>query len=259
MALALHHVLEGPPAAPTVVLSPGLGTDLGMWEPEATMLAERFRVLRYDLRGHGGSPVPEGPYTIAELGGDILALMDQLGLERASLCGVSLGGMASMWVAAQAPARVERLVVCCSAARPKHPRSYAERAATVRDRGIDAVADTVLARWFTRELPRTQPELVSAMKQTLLATSPEGYAGCCEALAGTDLRADLGAIAAPTLVISGSEDRAMPPECGRGLSRGISRARLVVIPAAAHLASVERPDSVGELMTQHLSEEEPLP
>jgi 3-oxoadipate enol-lactonase len=243
MPARLNHRLEGPPDAPPLVLTGSLGTDLSMWDPQVGPLSERFRLLRYDLRGHGRSEVPPGPYSIADLGGDLLALMDELGIERAPLCGLSIGGMISMWVAARAPERVERLVVFCTSA--YLGSAYAERAAAVRERGIEPIADAVIERWFT---PGFDPDTVARFRRMLVAIPTEGYAGCCEAIAGMDLRGDLGSIRAPTQVIAGADDPATPPHHGQAIAEGIAEAELTVIPAAAHLATVEQPARATELI-----------
>ncbi len=241
-----------------MILAPSLGTRLSMWEPQARELEQRFRVVRYDLRGHGSSPVPDGPYSIAELGTDLLALLDRLELSRASLCGISIGGMSCMWVAAHAPDRVERLAICCSSALIDPDGKYRERARTVRERGMEPVAEPVLARWFTPGFAGSRPDVVEQMRRTLLEIPPEGYAGCCEALAEMDLRPELPAIEAPTLVLSGREDEATPPDHGRRIAEGIANARFELVDAAAHLANVEQPSAVSELIGRHLnpSEEE---
>jgi 3-oxoadipate enol-lactonase len=223
-----------------------------MWDPQLVRLRRSLQVLRYDMRGHGASPAPDGPYSIADLGGDLLALLDRLEIARASLCGVSIGGMTSIWIAAHAPDRVERLVVCCSSAYLDPEGNYRERARAVREHGIEPIADTALGRWFTPGYRDAHPDVVQRMRDVLVAIAPEGYAGCCEAIAGMDLRADLGAVRAPTLVISGAEDPATPPEHGRLIADGIAGSRFEVVPDAAHLANIQQPDVVGELIVRHL-------
>jgi 3-oxoadipate enol-lactonase len=213
-AVALNHALEGPEEAPVLVLSNSLGTTLGMWDDQAPALRERFRLLRYDGRGHGGSPAPPGPYTIGDLGSDVLSLLDGLGIEHASFCGLSIGGMVGMWLASEAPERFERLVLCCTAARLLAPEAWQTRAQTVR---------------------------------------AEGYAGCCEAIRDMDLRGRLGSISAPTLVIAGAEDPATPPEHGELIRDSIPDASLELIPNAAHLANVEQPEAVTEAILDHLA------
>jgi 3-oxoadipate enol-lactonase len=259
MPCEVHYELTGPDGAPVVVLTGSLGSDLSMWDPQMPTLSRRFRVLRYDLRGHGASPVPAGPYSIADLGADLLALLDRLEIERASLVGVSIGGMTSLWTASHAPARVQRMVVCCSSAYLDPEGSYRARAASVRELGIEPIADAVLARWFTPGYTDAHPELDRRMRTTLVGTPREGYAGCCEAIAAMDLRADLAAITAPTLVIAGADDPATPPEHGQLIADGIPSGRLTVVPAAAHLANIEQAERVNELIVGHLqsTEEEP--
>jgi 3-oxoadipate enol-lactonase len=253
-AREVHYSRSGPPDGASLVLAPSLGTELSMWETLASSLADRFQVIRYDLRGHGGSPVPAGPYSIAELGADLVALLDRLGLERASLCGISIGGMSAMWVAAHAAGRVDRLVVCCSSAQldPEAQSRYAERAAIVREYGVEAIADAVVARWFTPAFTGAHSDVVQRMRTELIATPREGYAGCCEALAAMDLRAALPSIRAPTLVIAGREDPALPPRHSDGIAKAIPGARLEVVPEAAHLANIEQPTMVDELIAGHL-------
>jgi len=250
--IALGHRLDGAPEAPVVVLSGSLGTDLTMWDPQVEPLSKRFRVLRYDLRGHGASAAPPGPYSIADLGQDLLALMDQLEIERASLCGVSIGGMLSMWVAADAPERVERLVVCCSSAFLDPEGTYRERAALVRAQGIEPIADAVIQRWFTPAFAAANAPLVERMRAVLCATPPEGYAGCCEALAAMDLRPELAKISAPTLVISGEDDPATPPAHGRAIAGGVRGAEFIAVANAAHIASIERAELVTALILRFL-------
>lgn len=249
----LHHAFEGDPSAGVVVLSNSLGTALRMWQPQAEALVRSHRLLRYDLRGHGRSPVPPPPYTLADLGADLLELLDRHGIARASLCGVSLGGMVSMWVAAHAPERVDRLALVSTSALLGPPEAWAARAAAVLEGGMEAVTDTVLARWFTPEFAASSPEVVDGVRGQLLATPPEGYAACCGVVGSMDLRADLGAIRAPTLVIAAAQDPSTPPEHGRAVAAGIPGARLVELPRGAHLVNLETPDAVTGLLLEHLS------
>jgi len=244
----LHYEFRGKRGSPALAFTGSLGTDLTMWEEQALALGPHFCTLRYDIRGHGQSPVPPGPYAIEDLGSDLLALLDRREIERASLCGLSIGGMVSMWVAARAPERVERLVVCCTSAQLGPPESWLERAATVRAGGVEAVADAVLARWFTPGYARAHPEVVERMRATLIATPREGYASCCEAIAAMDLTPDLPGIRAPALVVSAAEDPAVPPEHGRRIAELIPGARFEVIPDAAHIANIEQADRITGLI-----------
>jgi 3-oxoadipate enol-lactonase len=252
LSVALHHQVEGPEGAPVLVLLNSLGTDLRMWDAQAAALRGELRIIRCDTRGHGASPMAVPPWSLADLAEDVLALLDSLGIERASFAGVSLGGATAGWVAAHAPERVDRLLACFTSACFGPPQSWLERAATVRADGVEAVADGVLGRWFTDAV---DPDLRARMREMLVATPPAGYAAATEVVAGLDLRDDLVAIAAPTLVVSGSEDTATPPAVGRILAAGIAGAEFVELEGAAHLGNVERPDAVTDLIRAHLGKE----
>ena len=247
--MRVHHRLDGPEDAPVLVLSSSLGTSLEMWEGQLPALGERFRILRYDQRGHGASPAPPGPYTIAELAGDALELLDRLGLERVSFCGVSLGGMVGLRLAVDAPARIERLALCCTSAHMPPPETWTERAAVVRAKGTSAVVEASLERWFT---PAAPGEVVERARRGLLATSPEGYAGCCEAIAGHDLRDRLHLVRAPTLVIAAEDDPSAPPDHGALIAEAVDGARLLVLNEGRHLVNVERPEAVTPALLEHL-------
>ena len=244
--------MDGPAGAPVLVLGNSLGTTVAMWEPQLPALTGRFRVVRYDHRGHGGSPVPDGPYSLAELGGDVLALLDTLGLARVHLGGLSLGGMVAMWVAAHAPERVDRLALLCTSARLGPPEMWARRAETVVSQGVVAIADVIVGRWFTPAFAASSPDVVVWARKLLTGTPAGGYAACCAAVQTMDLVPALGSITAPTLVIAGAEDPATPPEHARAIAAGISGARLEIVPAAAHLANVEQPGAVTRLLLDFL-------
>jgi 3-oxoadipate enol-lactonase len=255
-AVEVLAVEEGRVDAPALVLSNSLGTTLDMWDPQLPWLTERFRVIRYDHRGHGGSPVPHGPYSIEELGGDLLALLDRLGIERAHVCGASMGGQVAMWTAAHAPDRVDRLVLVCTSPAFGPPDLWAERARIVRADGTGAVAATVVARWFTPDFAAAHPEVVERFRAMIASTPAEGYASCCGAVGAADLSPELGAIRARTLVIAGAQDPAVPRELTQELVDGIAGSRLEVLDPAAHLSSVERSDRVTELILGHLTNPE---
>jgi 3-oxoadipate enol-lactonase len=250
----LHHVIDGPEEAPALVLGPSLGTSTEVWERNVAGLADRFRVIRYDHRGQGESPVPPGPYEIADLGRDVVALLDRLGIERASVGGVSLGGMVSLWLGANAPDRVQSvLAMCTSAYIPDAP--WAERAAAVREaRSVEPIADSVVQNWLTPAYAREHPEDRDWLRGLLAASPPEGYARCCEAIERMDLRDDLAEIEAPTLVLSATDDPSTPPEHQQLIAGLVSNARLEVLADAAHLANVEHPDAVNALIIEHLEE-----
>jgi 3-oxoadipate enol-lactonase len=252
-AVDLHHELDGPDGAPALLMGGSLGTTSAMWEPQLSELGARTRVVRFDVRGHGGSPVPPGPYSIDELGADVLALMDRLGLRRASYCGLSLGGMIGQWLAVNAPERLDRLILICTAPYLPPAAAWLERAAKVREAGgPEAVVDAVLARWFTVAYGQRHPEILAHYRAMMVAIAPEGYAGCCEAIAALDLRGGLPTISAPTLVIAGQQDPAAPPMHARLIAAAVPGARLEVLDPGAHLASVERAAEVSRLIAGHL-------
>lgn len=252
MTVALNHRVEGPAEAPVLVLLNSLGTDMRMWDPQAAELREEYRLVRLDTRGHGGSPAPDAPWTLADLGGDVLALLDSLGIAKASFAGVSLGGSTAVWIAAHAQERVEHLFACFTSAWFGPPDPWLQRAAIVRTDGVEAVADAVLDRWFTYAI---NPALRARMREMIVATSPAGYAAATEVVAHLDLRDDLGRITAPTLVISGNEDPACPPDVGRALAAGIRGAEFAGLEGAAHLGNVQRPEPVTDLIRAHLPKE----
>jgi len=249
----LNYELDGPEGAPVVILSGSLGTDLGMWEPQLEALGGAFRLLRYDMRGHGGSDVPEAPYSIELLGRDVVALMDALGIARAAFCGLSIGGMIGQWLGANAGDRIERLVLCNTAAHLPPPENWDGRIATVRGQGMAAVADGVIARWFTQGFAEANPELVARVKAMLLNTPVEGYAGCCAAVRDMDLREALSEIAAPSLVVAGSGDEATPPKMGRLIADKIDRAGMIELPAA-HLTNIEAAERFNREVAAFLAE-----
>jgi 3-oxoadipate enol-lactonase len=253
-AVALHHEVAGPEDGHVVLMGGSLGTTLAIWDEQVAPLAERFRVVRFDHRGHGGSPVAPGPYTIADMGGDVRALLDSLAVERASFAGLSIGGMVGIWLAANAPERVERLALVCTAAHLPPPEGWAQRAADVEQAGtVEVVLEGVLARWLTPAYAAAHPEAVEKLSGMLAATSPEAYAACCRALEKMDLRDDLQRIAAPTLVVAGAQDPSTPPEHGEAIAAAIPGARFELLDPSAHIAAIERADDVTRLLIEHFA------
>jgi 3-oxoadipate enol-lactonase len=225
-----------------------------MWDEQVAPLAERFRIVRFDHRGHGGSPVAAGPCTIGDMGGDVLALLDAIGVERASYAGLSIGGMVGIWLGANAPERIERLVLICTSAHMQPASAWRERAEVVLTAGsTEPIADAVVARWLTPGFAARHPEVQAHLRTMLVASDPAGYAACCGAIERMDLRAELPRIGAPTLVISGSDDLATPVEHQRLIAGAIPGARHEIVSPAAHIAAVEQPDAVNRLIGEHLS------
>lgn len=248
----LHYVLSGPTDAPVVVLSNSLGTTLDMWAPQVDALSDAFRVLRYDTRGHGASEVPDPPYTIDELGGDVLALLDSLGIERAHYIGLSLGGLTGQWLAVHAPSRIDKLVLSNTAARLGTTEGWRARAALARSKGLDAIASGSPARWVTPEFAAAQPAAVEALIARLRTLSPKGYAACCEALANTDLRDCIDRIGCPTLVIAGEYDPVTTVSDAQFIVEHIRDAQHVMLPAS-HLSNVESAQAFNQAVLRFLS------
>lgn len=248
---AIHYRFDGPPGAAVIVLANSLGTTLSLWDSQVPRLSGFLRVLRYDQRGHGRSSAPSGPYSIADLGQDLIALLDALGVEEAALCGISLGGMTAMWVAAHHPARVTSLVAACTAAQLGPAEGWRERAATVRANGMGVLGDPLLERWFPASVRTARPELMESVSAMLEDCKPEGYAACCEAIATMDLRADLESVRAPALVIAGAEDPVTTPVMELDLA-GALDAGLVVLAGAGHLANLAAPDAFTDAVEAHV-------
>jgi 3-oxoadipate enol-lactonase/4-carboxymuconolactone decarboxylase len=223
-----------------------------MWAPQVARLAQHRRVVCYEYRGHGGAVTPVGPYSIADLGLDLIELLDHLAIERASLCGLSLGGMVAMWAAARHPERVDRLVLACTAAHLPPAEAWYERAVTVRAGGTAALRETLLGRWFSPGFPASHPETTATVAAMLDAATPAGYAWCCEAIAAMDQRPVLPGITAPTLVLAGALDPVTPPAASLSLHESIAGSAFVVLAGAAHLANVEQPERFTAAVLDHL-------
>jgi 3-oxoadipate enol-lactonase len=249
----LHSRIDGPADAPPLVLLGSLGSTLDMWEPNLPVLAERFRVVRLDHLGHGGSPVPEGPYTMARLTDAVLATLDSLGLERVAWAGLSLGGMVGMHLDSEHPERISRLALCCTSSWFPDATVWATRIAGVEADGTGALAAGIVDKWFTPGWAAAHPDAVARAVGWVTDTSDAGYVACCRAIEIWDHRERLGAVTAPTLVLGGAEDRSTPVEPhSRTIAAGIPGARLEVVPGA-HLATIESADEANRLLLEHLS------
>ncbi|MCM2577433.1 bifunctional 3-oxoadipate enol-lactonase/4-carboxymuconolactone decarboxylase PcaDC [Streptomyces meridianus] len=252
----LHYRVDGPDNAPPLVLGPSLGTSLAVWEPQAAALSRQFRVIRWDLPGHGRTPAdvlgrPEpGAATVGTLAGLVLELADALGADRFAYAGISLGGAVGSRLALDHPGRVTSLALVCSSARFGAPASWHERAALVRSQGTEALTKSAAGRWFTPGFaadPRAR-----ALLDDLRRTDPQGYAACCDALAAFDVRDELPGLTAPLLVVAGREDPATPPSHAREIADAVPGAALTEVAGAAHLAGVERPAAVLAALRTHL-------
>ena len=222
-----------------------------MWDANLEALTARFRVIRYDSRGHGRSDAPGGDYAMARLGADALSVLDAAGAARAHVAGVSKGGMVAQWLGVHASDRVDRLVLANTAAWLRPADTWTARIEAVRRDGMEAVAETVIERWFTLEFRAASRDRVAAVREMLLTTAPLGYAGCCAAIRDMDQRPDIGCIAAPVVVIGGLRDPATPPETARELARLIPGARLEMLDTA-HLSNIERRYAFNPLVIDFL-------
>jgi 3-oxoadipate enol-lactonase len=245
----MRYRTDGPEGAPVVVLSHSIATTLEMWAPQVPALEPRYRVLRYDTRGHGESAVGEADYGFELLAADVVALLDHLAIERCHFVGLSLGGMIGMALALAAPERLLSLALCntMSALPEGADAMWVERIASVRDRGVAALAEATVGRWFTAPYVARNAgfEPVRAM---IGATPAEGYVGCCQAILGVDFSSRLGAIRLPTLIVAGADDQATPVARSEDIQRRIPDSRLEVLPEAAHLSNWERPEAFNRAL-----------
>jgi 3-oxoadipate enol-lactonase len=251
-SLPIAHYRHGDPDGFPLILSSSLGTTAAMWDPQLELLGRKAAIVTYDHRGHGGSYTPDGPYTLDDLGGDVVQLMDSLSITTADFAGLSLGGMVGMWLAENSPNRVRRLALLCTYADVATPKMWIERATTVRDKGTESMLDGSLERWFTPGFRRSHPETVAEFGDMLRSVPDEGYASCCEAIGTMAIDAGLDRIESPTLVIAGTRDQGATPEMVSALAGTIPRARYAEVDGA-HLASVERASEVTSLLLDHFS------
>lgn len=247
----LYFELSGVPDAPVVVLSNSLGTDLHLWDRVAPRIEKRHRVLRYDTRGHGRSSVPPGEYTLGDLSNDVLRLLDHLSIEKAGVCGVSLGGLTALALAVNASGRVTGIVAANTAAKIGTAERWTERIARVRGTGLADMADETLTRWFTGDFLRDQPAVVAPVRETFTATDPEGYTGCCAALRDADMRSRVCEIDLPALLITGSADPVTPPSDAMFLHGQIAGSSLVELPGA-HLTVLENAPAFADAVIAFL-------
>jgi 3-oxoadipate enol-lactonase len=247
-----NYRFDGPDSSPVLMLSNSLGTNLAMWDPQIAALSATHRVLRYDSRGHGQSQVTPGPYSIEQVARDALQILDALHIERASLCGLSMGGMVGQWLGAHVPQRLDKLILCNTSALIGPPEIWNARIDAVQEGGMAAIVDAVLARWFTAEFRERAKDTIAATRAMLLASPAEGYVASCVAVRDMDQRASAERIAVPTLVIAGTHDVATPPADGRFLAERIKGARYAELPAA-HLSNLEAAPAFTTEVTRFLA------
>ena len=247
----LNVEVEGRDGAPVLMLSNSLGTDLHMWDPQMPEFTKHFRVVRYDRRGHGKSGAPKGPYSFDRFGRDILAIIDALKINKMHWCGLSMGGMDGQWLGANAPDRLEKLVLANTNFYYADKSPWADRIKFIREKGLAAFADTNMARWLTEGFRQRDPQETERMKKAFLASNREGYAECVGAIRDIDFRATNLGITAPTLVIVGAHDLATPPEWGEEIARQIKGAKLVSLDAS-HISNVEQPAAFSKAVLDFL-------
>jgi 3-oxoadipate enol-lactonase len=248
----LYVQLDGPPDAPTLMLSNSLCTDLRMWDDQIPAFAQHFRVVRYDRRGHGRSGVPKGPYTVEDFGRDALAIMDGLELAKVNWCGLSMGGMVGQWLAANAPERIGRLAMSNTHSYYADKTVWDERMKLAREKGMAFAAGPAMDRWFTPEAKARRPDKVALIQSMFASTDLEGYLACCTAIRNMDMRDGHPRIEAPTLVIVGTQDPATPPAAGEEIARRIPNAKLAAIEAS-HLSNIGQPERYAELVLGFLT------
>lgn len=253
----LHYRIDGDSEEkPWLTFCNSLGTDMHMWDAQIAGLSNDFRILRYDRRGHGMSGTPTPPYSMADLGGDVIALWDALKIERTHFCGLSIGGLTGQWLAIHAGARLDRIALCATAARIGTPESWSVRIDEVRANGLNSLVPATAERWFTPAFRTARPDVAGAILTSFAATSVDGYAGCCAALAGTDLRDRLHQIAIPLLAISGDDDPVCPPDQLKAIADGVQYGRHICLPGR-HIVNLESAPQFNTVLRDFLTDASP--
>lgn len=247
----MHYQIDGQRGKPWLMFSNSLGTDLSMWDAQVEFFKNDFRILRYDTRGHGGSPAQPGPTTLAALGQDVLSLLDALDIDRAHFCGLSMGGAIAQWLGIHAPQRLDKLVIANSAPRIGTPQGWQERAAQVRADGLNFVADGAAGRWFTPGFVEHEPQRVASLVAKLRSGDPQGYANCCDALAAADLRAELARIITPTLLIAGAADP-VTTVADASAMQGQIRNSVMLTLDASHISNIEAEMAFNAALSEFL-------
>lgn len=247
----IHVAMDGPDKGPCLMLSNSLGSDLTMWDPQLAAFSEHFRVIRYDSRGHGKSDAPQGPYTVERLGRDAVSILDHLGIAKTHWCGLSMGGMVGQWLGANAPSRLDKIILSNTTSHYTDKQSWTSRIEFVQTNGIKAMAAPSIERWFSADFRQREPTTVERATRMLLATDPEGYVGCCAAIRDMDLRPLLSKIKAPTLVIAGTLDAATPVEMQELICSQLGGAKLATLEAS-HLSNIEQPDVYTDAVLRFL-------
>ncbi|HEX6210884.1 MAG TPA: 3-oxoadipate enol-lactonase [Methylomirabilota bacterium] len=252
--ISVNYTLDGPGGAPVVTLSHSLAADLAMWDPQLKALTERYRVLRYDTRGHGGTDAPAGAYTLELLAEDARALLQALGIARTHWIGLSMGGMIGQTLALSSPGLFQSLALCDTSSRvPAEARPvWQERIKTAETQGMGPLVEPTIARWFTAPFREQRPDVVDPVRTRIRTTSPRGYAGCCHAISALDLTDRIAAIKLPTLIVVGEEDQGTPVAASQAIQAKIAGSQLEIIKSAAHLSNLEQPETFTRIVTSFL-------
>lgn len=253
--IRVNYALEGPASAPVVTLSHSLATNLSMWDPQVPALAARYRVLRYDTRGHGGTDAPEGPYSLDQLAEDARALLLALGIPRTHFVGLSMGGFIGQILALKYPEMLQSLVLCDTTSRipPEARPVWDERIRVARTQGMEPHVEPTIARWFTAPFRQGRPDVTDPVRATIRGTNPQGYIGCCQAIAALDLTDRLHAITVPTLIIVGEDDPSTPVAASRTIHERIKGSELLILKPASHLSNLEQPEAFNQAILAFLA------
>ena len=253
--IAMHYTLDGPASAPVVTLSHSLAADLTMWDPQLEALARRWRVLRYDTRGHGATDAPAGAYSLDLLADDARALLTALGVRRTHWVGLSMGGMIGQTMALRSPELLASLALCDTSSRiPAEAKAqWADRIKTAETQGMEPLVDSTLARWFTEPFRKSRKDVIDRVATMIRTTPPAGYAGCCHAISALDLTDRISAIKVPTIAIVGEDDPGTPVAAHKVIQEKIAGCRLEILKSAAHLSNMEQPEAFNKALTGFLS------
>jgi 3-oxoadipate enol-lactonase len=250
----VHYTLDGPADAPTVTMSHSLATDLSMWDPQAVALAKRYRVLRYDTRGHGGTDAPAGAYSLGQLADDARGLLEALGIARTHWVGLSMGGMIGQTLALSTSGILQSLSLCDTSSRvPAEAKPlWDERISIAETKGMDPHVEPTIARWFTPKFVESRPDVINPVRDMIRRTNPRGYAGCCHAIRALDLTDRLGAITLPALIIVGAQDVGTPVAASQAIHERVKGSELVILDSAAHLSNLEQPGAFTDALETFL-------
>ena len=253
--ISVNYTLDGPASAPVATLSHSLATDLSMWDPQMKALTAKYRVLRYDTRGHGGTDAPAGAYTLGQLAEDAKALLQTLGITKTHWIGLSMGGMIGQTLALGSPGLFLSLALCDTSSRvPAEARPvWQERIKTAETQGMEPIVEPTIGRWFTTPFREQRRDVIDPVRTRIRTTNPQGYAGCCAAISQLDLTDRISAIKLPTVIVVGEEDQGTPVAASRAIQAQIAGSQLEIIKSAAHLSNLEQPEEFTRIITSFLA------